>query len=198
MLNDNEVNCLIGDGRALWLRVEEVGLAYHRRYTAKANLAKYLTNATLFAGICTAVSTLESANEFIPTAFPAVITAITATISQVLNPEKNQRESWKIWKQIESLKFTLASRCRGLYLAGSFTDEQIVFQSFATHFESLLDADIPITDSIKESAIKNLSSADLSPIKSNVDPFPEPIEELAADQDEDASEGVQAVARRVA
>ena len=166
MLNEQEVTHLLGDGRALWLRVEEFGIAYHDRYESKASLAKYLSYATVAAGVCTAVSPIPELQLYINTTYPAVITGITAVFSQSLTPEKAQRENWDTWKKIESLKMDLASRCRGLFLASNYAEEQTVFQNFNKHLTDLISSDISVTKQHKQIAEKNCQAANIVPILS--------------------------------
>jgi hypothetical protein len=197
MLSEAEVNHLYGDGQALWLRIEEFGLAYHDRYREKSNLSKWLSYATVIAGISTAASTIPEVRAYLPTVFPAVITAVAAAISQILNPEKVQRETWNTWKQIEALKSELASRCRGLYLAVSHADEQIVIKGFSKHLDSLLEADIPVSELHRKAAKANLESANIKP-RSTHKPLAElDHDENEADQEAVVSDGVQPMNRPV-
>ena len=166
MLNEQEVAHLLGDGRALWLKVEEFGIAYHDRYKSKASLAKYLSYATVMAGVCTAVSAIPELQSYVNTAIPAVITGITAVISQSLSPEKAQRENWDNWKKIESLKMDLASRCRGLFLASNYAEEQTVFQNYNKHLTDLISSDISVTSQHKQIAERNYQAANIVPMRS--------------------------------
>ncbi len=164
MLNEQEVAHLLGDGRALWLKVEEFGIAYHDRYQSKANLAKYLSYTTVAAGVCTAVSAVPGLQGY--TMIPAVITAATAAISQSLSPEKAQRDNWDTWKKIESLKMDLASRCRGLFLASNYAEEQTVFQNFNKHLTDLISSDISVTPQHKQMAEIHCQAANIVPLRS--------------------------------
>jgi hypothetical protein len=70
------------------LRLEAFGLAYHERYRGKARLSRWLGHGTIVAGICTAVTTIPGLEAQFLTPIPAVITAITAVVSQVLARKK--------------------------------------------------------------------------------------------------------------
>ncbi len=197
MLNEQEVAHLLGDGRALWLRVEEFGIAYHFRYKSKAMLAKYLSYATVVAGVCTAVSAIPELQIYINTTIPAVITAVTAGISQSLSPEKAQRENWDTWKKIEYLKTDLASRCRGLYLASNYAEEQIVFQNYNKHLTDLISSDISVTPQHKQMAEKNCQAANILPLRSINHEAGSHIEEPPEEQSTTEDSDITVFSRRV-
>jgi len=197
MLNDYEVGHLHNDGQALWLNIEEFAVAYHARYQAKSSLSVRLSYATIVAGICTAVSTIPEAQQYISTAIPAVLTAIIAAISQILSPEKIQRETWETLKKIRSLKSDLESRCRGLYLAESYSDEQIVFQGFSKHLESILIADITVSELHRKNARSNFAMANITPRKSTLTSSTDTLDDISISQESTSNEGVQVMTRRV-
>lgn len=196
MLKEQEVTHLLGDGRALWLRVDEFAIAYYERYRSKARLAKYLSYATVLAAVTTALSTLPQFPQEQFTLFPAVLTAFTAAVSQILAPEKAQRENWDTWKKIEALKADLASRCRGLFLAERYDEEQTVFQNFNKHLNELILADISVSRAHKKQAEKNLAAASIEPIRSvsgtRVAEREEPVEE----QESTLDAGITEMSRR--
>lgn len=167
MLKDNQVSHLVADARELWVKAEGFKIGYHERYRAKARAANCLRIATIAAGILTVISTNPLFKEY-PyfTTIAAIITGIAAVITQVLVPEKSQRESWEIWKKIESLKTDVSSRSRGLRNATSYKEEQFAFQKFQTTLFDLVSSDIDITDKHKELAQKNLGVVNMEPIDS--------------------------------
>ena len=112
------------------------------------------------------MSVIPELQVYINTIIPAVITGITAAISQSFSPEKAQQENRDTWKKIESLKTDLASRCRGLFLASNYAEEQTVFQNYNKHLTDLISSDISVTTQHKKMAERNCHAANIVPISS--------------------------------
>ena len=200
MLDEQEISHMLSEGKARWLEAETFTIAYHERYIAKARLAAVLRAITIMTGVMTALSTIPILKPYDFTTVVAVITAISAVVSQVLVPEKVQRDTWDIWKKMELLKSDISSRCRGLRLAKSYAEEQMAFKQFNNDLHNLCSSDIGITQKHKDAAQKNLQNCELSPPPAPPTPQIVTHDDEGMDEEQGAIDlsNVKAVGRRSA